>query len=245
MGQNLTVTALVLLAAPAGEYDKRVVLLTKERGKITVFARGARRQNSPFLAAVNPFAFGRFEIFEGRNSYTLVKADIDNYFGEITSDLGNTYYGMYFLEVADYFAQENADEKRMLLLLYQSLRALAKDSLPNRLVRRIFELKVLVINGEYPNVFSCQRCGREDNIEYFSSESRGVLCKDCRREFTIAIDNSTLYTLQYIISAPLEKLYTFVVKDEVLVKLEAIMQEYFLLHVEKSFKTIPFLEDLY
>ena len=145
-----------------GEYDKRITVLTKERGKITAFARGARRPVSQLLAATSPFSFGEFEFFEGRSTYNLAKASVANYFRELSEDPVKACYGFYFLEVADFYAQENSEEKELLKLLYQTLRALGKGTLDARLVRRVYELRVLLAEGEYPNFFSCQNCGETD-----------------------------------------------------------------------------------
>ena len=80
---QIVLTGMVLSTAPVGEYDRRVVILTKEQGKISAFARGARRPNSPLVGAVNPFSFGEFTMYEGRSSHTIQSVKITNYFSEL------------------------------------------------------------------------------------------------------------------------------------------------------------------
>lgn len=243
MGQTVVLTGMVLSAMPVGEYDKRIVILTRERGKITAFARGARRPTSALLAAANPFSFGSFEAYEGKTAYTLAKADISHYFRELTADTDAVYYGFYFLEMAAYYTQENMDATDFLNLLYLSLRALLAPSLDNRLVRRIYELRALVLFGEYPNVFSCMKCGAKENLRYFSVQRHGTLCPDCLRgEHAAALDASALYAMQYVITSPLEKLYTFRLNEDAFGQFCEIVSRYIQQYHGHHFRAEELLE---
>ena len=140
---------MVIASAPMGEYDRRVVLLTRQMGKISCFAHGARRPGSPLMAQTDLFAFGEFRLIAGRSAYTLASAEISNYFPFFRTHITEALYASYMIEVMGYITRENNDEAQLLLLLYQSLRALESEHYDNRLVRSIFELKTVVIEGEY------------------------------------------------------------------------------------------------
>lgn len=246
MLNQIAVTGMVLSASPIGEYDKRVVILTKERGKIAAFARGARKPNSALAGGVNPFSFGEFAVYEGRTSYTLVSASISNYFAELREDVEAAYYGFYFMDVALYYAREANDETALLKLLYQTMRALTKESIPNLLIRYIYELKAISINGEAPQVFQCVICGDSEREKVFSPRRGGLVCNECGHSIHdgVILDGSTLYTLQYIVSSPIEKLYTFTVSDMVLKELGVVSGRYMKEYVDKQFKSLEILEQL-
>ena len=215
MQEYTQITGLVLKAEPIGEYDRRIVMLTREKGKISAFARGARKQGSRLLAATNPFSFGEFKMYAGRNSYNVMEASISNYFEGLREDFAGAYHGMYFLELTDYYTRENNDEKEMLKLLYQSLRALMHPGLSNRLIRYIFEMKAMVLNGEFPGMPS----------------SGGW-------------DISTEYAVSYIMNSSIEKLYTFTVTDEVLCQLKEIADDYRVRYLDRTFKSLEIVDNL-
>ncbi|MBQ3584423.1 MAG: DNA repair protein RecO [Lachnospiraceae bacterium] len=245
MTDSITLTGMVIKSSDVGDYDKRLVILTKERGKIVAFARGARRAKSMLVSGTRLFAFGEFTLYEGREAYTLSKMEIENYFTEISTDMDAMCYGCYFLEFVDYFSRENVESTELLKLLYQTLRALMNEKIPNRLIRCIFELKVLVLNGMYPELFECIGC-RKTELSYFSAVRGGMVCEECRTKTgdAVLIGTSTIYAMQFIITSKIEKLYTFLVKEEVLGELEFVMRRYLNYHIEKEFNSLKILNTL-
>lgn len=258
MPVSTTVTGMVLSAMPVGDYDKRLVILTKENGKISAFAKGARKPNSALLACCQPFAFGEFTLYAGRTSYNIMSVEISNYFGELRDDFAGLCYGFYFCEFADYLTKENNDEKDILKLLYQTMRALVKKTIDPVLIRAIYELKIMALGGEAPQVFGCVKCKGnsafdnpielQNTLEHycFSARCGGILCEACKGQdkSAIRINTSTLYTMQYIISKEIEKLYTFKVTEEVLKELNRCIKQYLECYVGHEFKSLEMLKNL-
>lgn len=241
------ITGMVLMSTEVGDYDRRLVILTKERGKLTAFARGARRPNSPLTASCQPFTYGRFTLHMGRDSNHVKTFEVDHYFQEVKQDLEAYAYGSYLCEMADYLTHEGLNDTEQLKLLYVTLRAIEKHKIPYPLIRRIYELRALAIDGEEIQVFSCVKCGKEGTAYVFRERAGGLICVDhCMQmsEERDILDGSTVYTLQYILSTPLERLYTFTVSEKVQMELDRICTAYMQEYVDKPFKSVDFLNSL-
>ena len=177
---------LVLSSAAVRDYDKRLSILTNEMGKITVWAAGAKKPGSALMAATRNFVFGTFTVTKGKSGFNLRSVQVSQYFEDIALDLVNACYGSYILELADYMAQENLEASEIVNLVYLSLRAVLNPSLPNELVRRVYELRMLLINGEYTELPP------------------------------VAASAACTFAWQYVLDTPVMKLYTFTLKDDVL-----------------------------
>ena len=153
-------------------------------------------------------------MFEGREAYNLQSAEISQYFEELALDIEGACYGQYFLEFGDYYSRENLDGTAMLLLIYQSLRALLKTSIPNPLVRLVFELKAMVLNGEY--------------TEHPPKK----------------VSDSANYTWEFVVASPIEKLYTFTVTEEVLREFRQCVEINKSRYVDREFHSLEILKTM-
>ena len=260
MGTQEKVTGVVLSAMPLGDYDKRLVILTKEYGKITAFARGAKRPTSSLLASSQPFTFGDFQVYAGKSSYTVVSCQITQYFESLRKDLRAVTYASYFCEMMEYLTRENLDGVEYLNLLYVSLRALEKKQMDFSLIRSVFEIRTMQVNGEAMEVFSCIRCGKQDNLEEmdsffgnFSTRAGGLLCGDCIKKASrgemedkssdlLTLTPAAVYTVQYVQTVPMARLYSFRVSDQVRQELECLCSDYLNRYLNVHFRSLELLD---
>ena len=63
MSEPITVTGMVLAATPVGDYDKRMVILTRERGKITAFCQRGKKKHKPLSCYSEPVCVRKFSAF--------------------------------------------------------------------------------------------------------------------------------------------------------------------------------------
>lgn len=246
MADQMKVTGMVISSSPVGENDKRIVLLTKEKGKISAFARGARRPGNRLMAASDSFAFGTFYLIAGRDSYTVVNSEISNYFRELANDVTVTYTAYYFVELAGYFAVENQDGSQLLNLIYAAFKAMLGRKMDIELIRYVYELKLLALNGEYPDFFACHGCKSGEGLDGFSIEANGVLCRECRKTAKDVIDicGSTLYALQFIVYTEIGRLFSFTVSPEVLAELRMVLRRCMGAYVDRRMNSLDILEGL-
>ncbi|MDR1764828.1 MAG: DNA repair protein RecO [Lachnospiraceae bacterium] len=254
MNEEIHTVGMVIGSMPVGEADKRLVLLTKELGKVVVFAKGVKKVGAAFMAQSRIFAFGEFVLIRGRDSYRLIGAKISRYFEEVSADVERMCYGQYFLEFADYYTHENMESGDMLLLLYQSLRALVKENIPNDLVKSTFELRAMAINGEYtegPPLRMRRRAvahqggrGRGQPDGGMAGPGSGAGHVDMWDTGTsdTAVETAVETAWAHVLSAPIGSLYTFALSDGVLQKFRQNVGELRERFIDRKFRSLDILE---
>jgi DNA repair protein RecO (recombination protein O) len=160
MATALKLTALVLRTVDYGDSDRVVTLLSRERGKVSAFARGARASRRRFGGALEPFTLLRVEGKErpGGGLVSLESAHVERAFGGIRGDLARIACASYAAELSRELVREGEPHDELFALLVEYLARLdAAAAQPSAL--RAFELGALAAAGLMPRLDACARCG--------------------------------------------------------------------------------------
>lgn len=213
MAKNIIkLNGIIIKETDYKEFDKLLTILTKEKGKISAYAFNIRKSNSKSIGKARLFTLGTFELIESKEGYSLQNIILKEDFDNLSNDYNNLCYASYFIELADYFSFENIDSSDVIDLLYFAIKALIKGVADKKLIRRVYELKMLKYQGEYKDSDSLL-----DNNEKLK------------------------YTWDFVITSLPQKLFTFKLSDELFNKFDSEVAIEMRDKVNKKFKSLEML----
>ncbi len=180
---------IVLRVIEFSETSCIVTLMTRDFGKITAMAKGARRPKSPFEAALDVLALCRI-VFLHKTSGAmslLTEAKLDRRFRSSSTNLKRLYAGYYVVELLNVLTDEGDSNSELFDLAVKTIYLIDSDQIEdNQLNQHLleFELRALDLLGHLPMLTRCVSCGREKTTlaaVHFGLNDGGILCQSCRR----------------------------------------------------------------
>ena len=176
--------AIVLRVVEFSETSVVATLFTRDFGKISALAKGARRPKSPFEAALDLLAVCRI-VFLHKTSDALdllTEARLERRFRAATRDLSRLYAGYYVAELLNELTDAGDPHPELFQAADQTLYGLDTDqAVPGTVLR--FELTALRLLGHLPLLDACVGCGQRvvtGGPLAFGQQAGGVLCERCR-----------------------------------------------------------------
>jgi len=179
--------AIVIRQVDFSESSRIVTLFSREFGKLSAMAKGARRLKGPFDAALDLLSTGRI-VFIRKSAGTLnllTEARLTSRFRPPGADLMRVYGGYYVADLLNGLTEDFDPHPVLFEHASGTLNSLSDPSLDPTLSIVQFEIIVLREIGLLPNVEECSVCGTpvtmHGQFAHWVSQG-GLLCTDCRRE---------------------------------------------------------------
>ncbi|MEZ6135271.1 MAG: DNA repair protein RecO [Pirellulaceae bacterium] len=249
--------AIVLRSFPWSETSLIAHIYTRDFGKLSVLAKGARRPKSPFEAALDLLSFSRvvFIAKSGDALDILTEAKLLERFRAGSKDLLRLYCGYYVAELLDRLTDKGDKQPEVFELGLSTLRALAKPDLEVRATVLRFELQMLRCLGQLPSFRKCAQCGMEvesatDVVEtellMFGMLAGGVLCASCRpgSPQLLRIPAATRITLERISATKWQDVDLMEYPVEHRAAIRGWITKYLTVVLDRKLQMHPYLEEL-
>ena len=232
-------SGIVIREQVKGESNKQIVVLAKGLGRVILSARGARKANSRLLAATQLFCYADFVVYEGKGFYSVNQAELQKSFYDLRTDIDKFSEAMYLTELVDRSCPAGMEQDEVLELLYYAFSVMEKGTLPPKLISRIFELKLLQINGLFAPE-ECHICGKSEGDIYFDDRLGAFFCEEHRTGNSIFVYDAVRKAFAHVLSKDGKAVFGFNLSDEALEQLSVIMKSYMDVHMDVRLKSRDF-----
>ena len=260
---RMAIDGLVLREMNSGENDKRLLVLTAEKGKIWICAKGGRSIKSNKSAICRAFTYAEFEIYEKNNIFYLSGGSPNKAFFAYKTDLDGYALACYVTTICEDITVEEAEADEILRATLNTFHAIENQLYPIEQIKAAYEMLATTVSGFTPDLSVCQKCSKQfgaDDKLWLDVMNGSLLCSECKQRAPTAIEQSaiavdeyqartlfypldapSLMAMRYCASAPIKRLFSFSVKSTESAELFYRAAEgYMLNHLERGFQTLDF-----
>ena len=179
-----TAFAIVLRTVEFSETSLVVTLWTREFGRLSALAKGARRPKGPFEGSLDLLSVCRVVVIRKPHAGLdlLTEAKLHRRFRGAEKSLPRTYAGFYIAEMLRVLTDDHDPHQELYELTIQTLGQVdGTGNVPSALLN--FDVQALRILGNAPGVDRCTHCGLSVDAlaRYsFALDAGGLVCGDCR-----------------------------------------------------------------
>lgn len=239
--------AIVIRRVNLGETDRILTLLTKDRGKLSVIAKGARRIKSSMQGAAELCSYSSFQLALGTNLDVVTQVELKNAFLGLRGSLDRVSRALYALELCSEFLEEKQPQQNLFLLLLSALYVL-ESATPLDWIIGGFEVQAMAVLGYAPQVQFCAACGKAPapGPLRFSPQLGGILCFDCssRHRDSMRVSQEAIVAIRRLAGTQLASLGREDPPPALVTETRRIIQAHIRYRAEKEMKSSKFIEQL-
>jgi DNA repair protein RecO (recombination protein O) len=235
---------IVIRSADVGDYNKMLTVLSGERGKLSIWARGVKSPRNKEGAACSLLCFSEFVVNCRGEVCTLSQANIIESFYHLRDSIEKLSCAIYLADLSGEVSEEAADAEDVLKLLLNSLYYLEKDLTKPKQLRAMFELRLLAAAGFMPHLNDCVLCGNDEGLSFISLEHGGAVCEKCSISPKLEIRPDELSAMQNYLNLSLKAALTYHCSDETVENILKLNEAFIAAYIGKLPKTLDYLKSL-
>lgn len=244
--EKFTVDGVVIKTSVTGESDRIVWVLTRNRGIIRAFAKGARGTKSRLHASTSLFSYCTFSFREKNDVCNVTEAEIINVFFDLRKDMETLTLAQYFCEVILKTVTDKCDEEIYMRLLLNSFHLLCKGEKHELLIKSVFEMRIMCEAGYMPSLVGCKFCGEyyTDKM-YFDCFSGEVYCAECgKNRGLMPVSGNVISAMRHICYSEFSKIFSFELSEESLSVLRILSEKYLSNVTGQEFNLLKYYSNL-
>ena len=250
---NYSTPAILIRRVDYGDFDLILSFLTRDKGKISVIAKSAKRSKKRFGGILELFNPLDIVVSPGRGSglSILKEASLIHPLDGIGTDILKTAYASYWAELVNTWVEEGRKQPDTFDLLAYVLRELDSGDVSEEVLSIIFQMRFLSLSGLCPNLSHCSGCQSEMeaapryklNVDLARG---GIVCDSCSpyESANRCLSKGTIKQLQWISNNDIVKAARIRFSTQALKEGLQFLESFVPYHLGKEPRSLKFLRQI-